>query len=101
MKSKLISAERWLDTEDRTFREQRLARVKWVEQLIPSASFRVFPGGWMAKVLLDEASYCFIYGQFVSTVALAFAFIERTLAGRLYNAGWNGARSAKISSLTL
>ncbi len=99
MKPKFITAELWLDTEDRGGRKLRIERLKWLESLTPITSWQVFPGGWMARALFEEARYCFAYGQFVASIALAFAYIERTLAGMLYAAGDDTARRANISQL--
>src|SRR6266566_4976250 len=81
-----ISPEQWINAEDKGCREGRISRLKWVRSITPLVTFGVFPGGWMAKALFGEATYCFVYAQFVATVALGVAYIERTLAGMLYAA---------------
>ena len=94
-----ISPEQWINAEDKGCREGRIGRLKWVRSITPPATFGVFPGGWMAKALFDEATYCFVYAQFVASVALGVAYIERTLAGMLYAAGLEEARRGRIGEL--
>ncbi len=99
MKPEFITAEQWLDAEDRGGRAGRIERLKWLEAQYPNISWQVFPGGWMARTLFEEARYSFVYGQYVASIALAFAYIERTLAGMLYAAGEDAARRANVSQL--
>ena len=37
--------------------------------------------------MFEEARYCFVYGQFLSSAILGFAFVERTLAAMFYASG--------------
>jgi hypothetical protein len=47
----------------------------------------LFFGGWLNQQLFEEARYCFVYGQFLSSTILGFAFVERTLAAMFYASG--------------
>jgi len=79
--------ELWLDSEDEACRNGRLARLDWIATLAPKAAIWLFPGGWVAKGLFEEARYCFVYGQYIAAVALGMAYIEYTIAANLYAAG--------------
>jgi hypothetical protein len=92
-------AEAWLDKEDKACREGRRDRLDWVAGLMPVAEYLTFPGGWMAKHLFEEARYCFVYGQFLATIVLGMAYVERTLAALLYGAGRSDLERASISFL--
>ena len=92
-------AQSWLDREDFVCREDRLARLRWLTQLMPKAEHMVFPGGLVAKYLFEEARYCFVYGQFIATIMLGMAYMERTLAALLYAAGHSELERANISVL--
>ena len=80
---------KWLDREDQVAREDRLARLEWLADRVPQSKFLVFRGGWVSKYVFEETRYCFAYGQFMATVVLGLAFIERTLAALFYEAGRN------------
>ncbi len=92
-------AQSWLDREDFVCREERLARLRWLTQLMPKAKDLVFPGGWVAKHLFEEARYCFVYGQFMAAIMLGMAYIEHTLAALLYGAGRSELERANVSAL--
>jgi hypothetical protein len=92
-------AEAWLDKEDKVCREGRRDRLDWVAGLMPVAEYPTFPGGWMAKHLFEEARYCFVYGQFLATIMLGMAYVERTLAALLYGAGRSDLERASVSFL--
>ena len=44
-------------------------------------------GGWLSRQLLEEAKYCFTYGQFLAASILGVAFIERLFAAFVYGSG--------------
>ncbi len=80
-------------------REDRLARLEWLADRVPQSKFLVFRGGWVSKYVFEETRYCFAYGQFMATVVLGLAFIERTLAALFYEAGRNDLERASVSLL--
>lgn len=82
------AAREWIEREDEAAREDRIARLEWLATNYPSndAGFMLH-GGWLSHQLLEEAKYCFAYGQFLATATLGVAFIERVLAARFYGAG--------------
>ena len=92
------SAE-WLHREDRVCHEERLARLQWLASAYPSCSYVAFHGGAMSKYLCEEMRYCFVYGQFLATVMLGLAYIEQTLAGKLFGAGRDDMARAGMASL--
>lgn len=92
------SAE-WLIREDQACFEESLSRLHWLVEKAPDAQYWVFPGGWMAKSLFEEARYCFVYAQFLATVILGLAYIERTLAALFFAAGRDELERASLSTL--
>jgi hypothetical protein len=82
------SAREWIEHEDDVARADRIARLEWLATNDPSiaAGFLVH-GGWLSNQLLEEARYCFAYGQFLASAILGVAFMERVLAAQFYAAG--------------
>ncbi len=91
--------EEWLSHEDATCREGRVARLEWLATVLPRGEYLTFPGGLMSKFLFEEMRYCFAYGQYLATIVLGLAYIERTLAGKLYGAGRDDLERAGIAKL--
>ncbi len=92
-------AEEWLFSEDKSCFVQRRGRLEWLISKAPPAQIWSFPGGWLGKQLFEEARYCFVYGQFLATVVLGFAFVERTLCAIFYGAGRNDMQRATSETL--
>jgi hypothetical protein len=86
--------EQWLIAEDQGCLQQRSARLAWLLTVTPPAHIWLFPGGWLGQQLFEESRYSFIYGQFVASAVLGFAFVERTLAAMHYGAGRNDLQRA-------
>lgn len=81
-------AETWVEHEDMVGRVDRVARLDWLATNYPSSNMGfMLNGGWLSQGLLEEAKYCFAYGQFLATAILGVAFVERVLAARFYAAG--------------
>jgi hypothetical protein len=81
-------AEAWLAREDAVAHEDRIRRLAWLDANSPSAqSGFIVPGGWLSQRLLEEAKYCFAYGQDIAAAVLGVAFVERVLAARFYGSG--------------
>jgi hypothetical protein len=87
-------AEEWLFSEDKGCFVKRAGRLEWLISKAPPAKIWTFPGGWLGKQLFEEARYCFVYGQFLATVVLGFAYVERTLNAEFYGAGRNDMQRA-------
>ncbi len=94
-----LEARTWLEREDRTCREDRLARLNWLTGLMSEGEYLTFPGGWMARHLFEEARYSFVYGQFLAAIVLGMAYAEHTLAALLYGGGRSDLERANISVL--
>ena len=80
-------ARNWLEREDEAARPGRQERLHWIVEHYPAAEGFFLSGGWLAKQLLEEAKYCFVYGQYVAAAILGVAFVERVLASQFYGAG--------------
>ena len=82
------SATSWIENEDRGCREARVARLEWLAKNYPPNryGFMLF-GGWVSQQLLEEARYCFTYGQYLASAVLGVAFVERILAAKFYAGG--------------
>jgi hypothetical protein len=94
-------ARAWLDREDKIARHDRLERLQWLSRQMPPADLIAFPGGLVAKYLFEEARYSFTYGQFIGTVMLGLAYIERTLGALFYAGGRTDLQRASVARLFL
>ncbi len=65
----------------------------------PQRQHWLFFGGWLNQQLFEEARYCFVYGQLLSSVILGFAFVERTLAAMFYASGRNDLKHSSSKDL--
>lgn len=92
-------SEEWLTREDESCRSDRIARLDWLACRMPEAEYLTFPAGLTSKHLFEEARYSFVYGQFLASILLGFAFIEMTLAAWFYMAGRNDLERATVSKL--
>lgn len=95
----MYAIENWLNEEDSRCYEDRLSRLEWLANNVPGGEYWISPGGLLAKSLFEEARYCFVYGQFLATILLGLAYIERTLAALLYSSGRNDLERASFSTL--
>lgn len=99
MKDAESLAAQWLDQEDVKCREDRLSRLRWIVAHYPETEIQLFPDGIMSKYLFQEARYCFVYGQFLATIILCLAFVERSLAADFFGSGRDDLTRASISEL--
>jgi len=53
----------------------------------------------LCKQLFEESRYSYIYGQFIASAVLGFAFVERTLAAMQFAAGRNDLQRATSAQL--
>ena len=93
------SAEKWLIDEDSRCFKDRVSRLEWLIHNSPAGEYWTFPGGLLAKSLFEETRYCFVYAQYLATILLGLAYIERTLAALFYGAGRNDLERAGLSVL--
>jgi hypothetical protein len=89
----------WLAREDRVCFEDRLTRLRELEEQTPLAEYWPFHGGLMSKYLFEEARYCFVYGQYLAVIVLGTAFVERMLAAEFYASGRDDLERAGIAKL--
>lgn len=81
-------ANEWIKQEDAIARPERTARLEWIVSNYPESDLGfLLNGGWLSFRLLEEAKYCFAYGQFLATAILGVAFIERLFAAQFYATG--------------
>src|SRR5271165_2225950 len=99
MQNDANSAERWLDNEDSSQREDRLARLRWMETLMPNVDWMIFGGGLISKHVFEEARHCFLYGQFLAAIVMGLSFIEISLGAAFYGIGRNDLERAGIAEL--
>jgi uncharacterized membrane protein len=81
------AAEQWLRAEYEGCFDERVERLEWLASRAPQRQHWLFFGGWLNQQLFEQARYCFVYGQFLGTVMLGFAYVERTLAAMFYVSG--------------
>jgi hypothetical protein len=94
-----LSPYNWLEQEDKNALADRLARLNWLAENAREVNYYLFRGGLISKYLFEETRYCFAYGQFLATIVLGMAFIERTLAALFYMLGRNDLERANMSKL--
>ena len=94
-----LSAEEWLDNEDRQCRGDRLNRLKWIIENYPDIDISLFLGGLKSHYLFEEARYCFVYGQYIASIMLSLSYIENTLASVFYASGRNDLQKACVIDL--
>ncbi|MBA4348702.1 MAG: hypothetical protein C0415_01750 [Thermodesulfovibrio sp.] len=92
-------SENWLKREDTVNYPDRLTRLDWIAELMPKSNFVAFQGGLIAKYLFEEMRYCFVYAQYLASIALGFSFIEHTIAAMFYASGRNDLTRANASKL--
>lgn len=88
------TAHEWLEHEDNVARSGRTSRLEWLAVHYPPATGFLLHGGWLSKQLLEEAKYCFVYGQYLAVAILGVAFLERVLAAQFYAEGRNDLERA-------
>ena len=92
-------AHEWLTKEDSKCFGERLERLAWLAESTPEGAHWTFPGGFLAKSSFEEMRYSFVYGQFLTTILIGLAYIERTLSAVFYGSGRNDLKRATLSKL--
>ena len=57
---------------------------------MPKVEWMVAGCGPISKYQLEEAKYCYVYGQFLAAILLGLAFVENSLAGAFFSVGQSG-----------
>ena len=92
----------WLETDEAGSRERRARRLHHLLEVIPATGDGVFfCGGDLARKVFNEIRLSYIHSLDLSTVLLTLAYIEREIAARLYQAGWEQAKSERLEGLIL
>jgi len=65
----------------------RLERLNWIYSRLAKSDLFFLQDGQRSKIIFQEAVGFFVNGQFIAAISLGFSFIERTIAGRLWNIG--------------
>lgn len=89
----------WLSNEDSVCFEDRASRLSWIVERMPQSEYVTFPGGHVSKFLFEEMRYSFVYGQYLASIAVGFAYIEHTIAALLYASGRDDLARANASKL--
>ena len=92
-------AKEWLTNEDIRCFDERLARLTWLAESTPQGEYWTFPGGFLAKSSFEEMRYSFVYAQYLTTILVGLAYIERTLSAVFYSCGRNDLERANLSKL--
>lgn len=96
----IATAREWVEHEDLVAQSDRIARLAWLVDNYPSSELGfLLNGGWLSQKLLEEAKYCFVYGQFLAASILGVAFIERVLAAQFYATGRDELERASAQRL--
>jgi hypothetical protein len=99
MNGELKPSEQWLQAEDQGCFDERVARLEWLAHKAPRQQHWLIYGGWLNQQLFEETRYCFVYGQFLSSAILGFAFVERTVAAMFYASGRDDLERANSKKL--
>ena len=90
----------WLEEDDAKARAMRAKRLRDLLEIlsIPSGGLSHL-GGEQSAICFDEARRCYLDGSGMAVVLLCLAYVERELAARLYRAGWEPAKKARLGEL--
>ena len=91
----------WLETDEAANRTSRARRLSHLLEAIQIPEDGLFYQGENSLQAFEEARLAYIHGLYLATVLLSLAFIEREIAGRLYAAGWEKAKKARLEDLLL
>ena len=89
----------WLETDEAASREWRARRLRHLLEAIKPPKEGMFFLGEESFHSFNEVRLAYIHGLYLATVLLSLACIEREVAGRLYAAGWEEAKGAKLEKL--
>ena len=70
-------------------------RADWLATQFGRMDIVFFQDGPLLRQMTNEAIRCFVNGEFIATVLLAFSIAERSIAGRLLAAGDTGVREER------
>ena len=96
-KKKRTLLETSLAKYDRDTFDTRLARLKYLDKIFPKNYSIV--GDMQTVFVFGEAKMTFINGEFISTILLAQAFIEKKLQGHYIDLGLNNIASRGLKAI--
>ena len=91
----------WLETDEAASREGRAHRLSHLLEVVQLPEDGIFFRGETSRQSFEEVRLSYIYGLYLATVLLSLACIEWEVAGRLYEEGWEKAKSARLEELLL
>ena len=90
----------WLETDDAKERPGRARRLHDLLAILPVPHEGMsFLGGEESMICFDEVRRCYLDGSDMAVVLLCLAYVERELAARLYAAGWEKAKKARLAAM--
>ena len=89
----------WLTTDEAASRESRASRLSYLLNVIQLPESGVSFRGETSLRAFEEVRLAYIHGLYLATVLLSLTCIEREIAGRLYAAGWEEAKEARLKDL--
>lgn len=91
----------WLKTDEAASREKRAYRLSYLLEVVRPPKNGICFQGETSLQSFEEARRAYIHGLYLATVLLSLTCIEREVAGRLYMAGWEKAKHARLEELLL
>ena len=90
----------WLETDDAKSRAIRAKRLHDLLEILPVPTDGIsFLGVVASAICFDEVRRCYLDGSDMAVVLLCLAYVERELTAELYAAGWEDAKSARLSAV--
>ena len=100
MKGTLAELTEWLESDEAESRTYRAKRLQLLLDIFATDETEVmFHGGIASHSIYTELRLAFIHGLFLTTLLLAFACVEKELAGALYARGTSRAARDTLDSL--
>ena len=89
----------WLEDDEATSRESRAIRLRHLLGVVQPPEDGIWFQGKTSLQAFEEVRLAYIHGLYLATVLLSLTCIEREIAGRLYAAGWEEAKEARLKDL--
>ena len=89
----------WLEDDEAVSRESRAFRLRHLLDVVQPPEDGIWFQGETSLQAFEEARLAYIHGLYLATVLLSLTCVEREIAGRLYAAGWEEAKKARLKDL--
>lgn len=86
----------WLESDEKRSREWRAFRLAHLLETIQIPEEGAYFQGEISLQIFNELRLAYIHGLYLATVLLSLAYVEQELSGRLYAAGWEGAKKERL-----